>query len=92
MTMDQQECFYCNTTNQVEKCEKCPMIYCEIHKIVHRPEKLEKCLPINVSYIENVGRVLRAAEKINKGQLAMFDKAFTIGNLIALKRSCCACA
>ena len=60
------------------------MVYCGIHKIVHRPEKLEKCLPIIVSYIENVGRVLRAAETIKKGQLAMFDKAFTIGNLIGL--------
>ena len=90
MTM---ECFYCNATNQVEKCQECPMVYCGSHKLVHRPEKLEKCLPIIVSFIENVGRVLRAAETIKKGQLAMFDRAFTIGNLTSfVLNSCCACA
>ena len=74
-----EECFFCQTKNQVEQCDKCPIVHCGQHKVIHQPEKLEKCLPFVVSRIENVGRVLKAAQILKKGQIVMFDRAFTIG-------------
>ena len=80
--MDEVEnkCFFCQTQNQVYQCDKCPMMHCAVHKVIHKPEKLDKCLPFVVDSIENVGRVLRAAKNLKKGEVVMFDGAFTMGN------------
>ena len=80
-----EECFFCQTKNQVEQCDKCPIVHCGQHKVIHQPEKLEKCLPFVVSRIENVGRVLKAAQILKKGQIVMFDRAFTIGKNFTLE-------
>lgn len=79
--MEQDKCFFCQTQNQVEQCDKCPMIYCAKHQVIHKPEKLNRCLPFVVDFVENVGRVLRAAKIIKKGEVVMFDGAFTMGNI-----------
>ena len=37
------------------------------------------CLPFKVDFEEHQGRLLRASRKVKKGQVAIFDKAFTLG-------------
>ena len=56
--------------------------------MIHKPEKLNRCLPFVIDFVENVGRVLRAAKIIKKGEVVMFDGAFTMGNFNITARWC----
>ena len=78
--MEQEKCFLCSTTD-VTPCSACDgkVAFCPLHYNMHRPAAIGKCLPFVSDRLENVGRILKASQLITKGQLAVFDKAFTLG-------------
>ena len=77
------ECFFCDSPEEnqgdIVECPKCSSVkYCEKHKEIHQPTPV-LCLPFKVDKEEHCGRLLRASKNIKKGQVAIFDKAFTLG-------------
>ena len=79
------ECFFCVSpeegVGEVTECSKCACVnHCEKHKEVHMPvTQSVMCLPFKVDHEEHQGRLLRASRKVKQGQVAIFDKAFTLG-------------
>ncbi len=74
-----QQCFLCETHESTEKCDLCPVHFCSEHKEYHRPARVAKCLPWKVGKSDSVGRFLKASNSVQKGQVVIFDKAFTLG-------------
>ena len=75
------ECFFCATQSDLKQCSFCDanISFCTRHGDLHRANTLQKCQPFKVETLDVVGRVLKASQDLKKGQLAIFDKAFTLG-------------
>ena len=79
--MDLKCCFFCDKSSKESQiCDLCHNVtFCDEHKNIHQPNGLGTCLPFTIGRLEDVGRILKASRDISKGQLALLDRAFTLG-------------
>lgn len=83
--MSDKSCFFCATENNLKLCNLCDskIAFCDAHEEYHKLPKTDNvCLPWKVDRLPIVGRILRTSRAVKKGELAIFDKAFSLGPML----------